>query len=362
MDFASIEKKWQKEWQDTRLFEPEVDPKRPAFYIQVAFPYPSGAMHIGHGRTYAVTDIMAKYHMLKGYNVLMPMGWHVSGTPVIAAVEALQKGVEKTVKIFNENSRIPKEDFKYLTANPESFVDYMVNKAEYGYKAGFHKLGFGIDWRRELKTIDPTYKKFIEWQYKKLYAKGYIKKGRYPVRYCPKDNNPVGDHDLAEGEGLGIQEFTILKFKMDNGKFIVAATLRPETVYGQTNLWIGPEAEYMIIKAGNEEWIGSSEFLEKLKSQRSGVEKTGTIKGTDLVGKSAMAPGIDRKVLILPCSFCDPKTGTGIVTSVPSDAPIDLVALLDLQKDKEMIKKYKLDEKEVLALKTIPIIKTLEFE
>ncbi|MEM0360569.1 MAG: leucine--tRNA ligase [Candidatus Diapherotrites archaeon] len=361
MDFAQIEKKWQDAWAKEGLFEPKVDSKKPSFYIQVAYPYPSGAMHIGHARTYTVTDIMAKYHMLKGYNVLMPMGWHVSGTPVIAAVEALQKGNEKVLKVFTESSRIPKEDLKYLTESPESFVDYMVNKAKYGYKAGFKKLGLGIDWRRELKTIDPTYKKFIEWQYKKLYNKGYIKKGKYPVRYCPKDNNPVGDHDLAEGEGLGIQEFTILKFKMDDGRFIVAATLRPETVFGQTNLWVNPEIEYFIAGVDGEEWIGSKEFVEKLKEQKSGVIEKGKISGAVLVGKKALAPGIERKVLVLPCSFCDPKTGTGIVTSVPSDAPIDLVALLDLQKDAAMIERYGLNESEVLALKTIPIIKTAEF-
>jgi len=360
MDLAKIEKKWQAEWQGSRLFEPGTGGKGKPFYIQVAYPYPSGAMHIGHARTYTVTDIVAKYHMLKGHNVLMPMGWHVSGTPVIASVEALKAGDEKTIKMFTEVFHIPKADLKKLES-PEGYVDYMVNKAEYGYKAGFAKLGMGIDWRRELKTIDPQYKKFIEWQYKKLHGKGYIRKGKYPVRYCPHDNNPVGDHDLLEGEGVGIQEFTILKFKMDDGRYIVAATLRPETVYGQTNLWLGSEVEYAVIKAGKEEWIGSMEFLEKLKDQKPGVEKTGTVKGKELVGKMALAPGIERKVPILPSFFCDTRTGTGIVTSVPSDAPIDYIAMVDLQKDKDMIKELGLDEKMVLGLKVIPIIQTEEF-
>ncbi|MBW1936436.1 MAG: class I tRNA ligase family protein, partial [Deltaproteobacteria bacterium] len=179
MDFKSMEEKWQKYWAEQKVFEPEIDKNKQAFYIQAAYPYPSGAMHIGHARTYTVSDIIAKYNMLKGKNVLMPMGWHVSGTPVIAAVEALQRGDEKTVKMFTERFHIPKEDLKYLTASPESFVEYMINKAKYGYKAGFKKLGLGIDWRRELKTIDEQYQRFIEWQYKKLYAKGYIRKGHY---------------------------------------------------------------------------------------------------------------------------------------------------------------------------------------
>jgi len=358
--FREMERRAQEKWEKTALFRPSVDPKKKPFYVQVAFPYPSGAMHIGHARTYTITDIVAKYHMLKGYNVLMPMGWHVSGTPVIAAVEALQKGDEKTIKKFTETFRIPKKDLAKLM-KPESYVDYMVNKAEYGYKAGFQKLGLGIDWRRELKTIDPQYKKFIEWQYKKLYSKGFIRKGHYPVRWCPHDKNPVGDHDLLEGEGVGIQEFTILKFKLERNRFLVAATLRPETVFGQTNIWLGSEVEYAIIRVGGEEWIGSEEFFEKLKEQKKGIEKIGTIKGSELVGRMVEAPGINRKIPVLPSFFCDTRTGTGIVTSVPSDAPIDYAALVDLQKDEDMMREFKLKPEEIKRIKVIPIIETEEY-
>jgi leucyl-tRNA synthetase len=360
MDFKAIEQKWQKYWNECKVFEPEIDKSKEAFYIQVAYPYPSGAMHIGHARTYTVSDAVAKYNMLRGKNVLMPMGWHVSGTPVIAAVEALQRGDKKTVKIFTENFHIPKEDLKYLTKGPESFVDYMVNKAKYGYKSGFKKLGLGIDWRRELTTIDKQYQRFIEWQYKKLYAKGYIKKGRYPVRYCPNCKNPVGDHDLSEGEGLGIQEFTLLKFRLPDGKYLVAATLRPETVFGQTNIWIRPDVEYVVIKVDNEHWIASNEFFEKFKQQNQGIEKVGSIKGSELIGKEVLAPGIERNIPVLPTSFCNPKTGTGIVTSVPSDAPIDYIALKDLQNDEKLMKKYRLDVEKIKAIEPIPIIKTSE--
>ena len=361
MEFSKIEEKCQKYWSSEHIFEPEIDRKKEPFYLQVAYPYPSGAMHIGHARTYTVADIVAKYNMLKGRNVLMPMGWHVSGTPVIAAVEALQHGNEKTIKVFHEKARIPKEDLKFLIAGPESFVDYMINKAKYGYKAGFKKLGLGIDWRRELKTIDPQYKRFIEWQYKKLYAKGYIIKKRYPVRYCPSCKNPVGDHDLSEGEGLGIQEFTLLKFKLSEGKFLVAATLRPETVFGQTNLWIRPDVEYLKIKVGKEEWIASKEFFEKYTNQNKDIEKIGTIKGSELIGKYVLAPGIERKIIVLPASFCDTATGTGIVTSVPSDAPIDYVALKDLQEDEKLMKTYGLDPEKIRSIKPIPIIDVPEY-
>lgn len=360
MDFKDMEKKWQSYWSEQKIFEPNIDKNKEAFYIQAAYPYPSGAMHIGHARTYTVADIVAKYNVLKGKNVLMPMGWHVSGTPVIATVEALQRGDGKTVKMFTERFHIPKEDLKYLTASPESFVEYMINKAKYGYKAGFKKLGLGIDWRRELKTIDKQYQRFIEWQYKKLYAKGYIRKGHYPVRYCPNCKNPVGDHDLSEGEGIGIQEFTLLKFKLPDGKYLIAATLRPETVFGQTNIWIRPDVKYEIIKVNEEEWIASKPFFEKFKHQNQNIKRIGTIKGSELIGKEVLAPGIEKKIPVLPASFCKPETGTGIVTSVPSDAPIDYVALRDLQNDENLMKKYNLDVEKIKGIKPIPIIKTPE--
>ena len=113
MEFEKIEKKWQSFWAKEKIFEPEPD-KREGFYLQVAYPYPSGSMHIGHARTYTVTDIIAKFNMLKGKNVLMPMGWHVSGTPVIAAVEALQRGDEKTLSKFRDNFHIPEKEIEEL--------------------------------------------------------------------------------------------------------------------------------------------------------------------------------------------------------------------------------------------------------
>ncbi len=357
IDFNALADKWQKRWSEKRIYEPEIEKKRKPFYIQVAYPYPSGAMHIGHARTYTVTDIVARYKRLRGFNSLMPMGWHVSGTPVIASVELIRAGDPQTIKKIVENFRIPERDLKQL-GTPEGFVDYFVNRAKTGYKAGFNALGLGIDWRRELTTMDKQYNKFIEWQYRKLYKKGYISKGKYPVRWCQKDRNAVGDHDLVEGEGTGIAEMTLLKFKLSDGRFLVAATLRPETVFGQTNLWIDAETDYAVAQIGKEKWIISSECAEKLDLQKKKAKITGMVKGAELIGKHAVAPGINRSIIILPASFCDPKIGTGIVTSVPSDAPADWIALRDLQQSKELCKRHGFDFSEISKIKPIPIIKT----
>lgn len=357
IDYGKIALKWQKKWEGKNVYQPEIDPKRKGFYIQVAYPYPSGAMHIGHARTYTISDIVARYHRMRGMNSLMPMGWHVSGTPVIATVELLKEGDKKTIEKMTKNFRIPEKDLKELES-PVGFVDYFVGKAKTGYKAGFTKLGLGIDWRRELTTMDARYNKFIEWQYRKLYGKGYVGKGKYPIRYCPKDRNAVGDHDLTEGEGLGIQEMTLLKFKYKD-MFIIAGTLRPETVFGQVNLWVNPNAEYVVAKIGNEKWVVSAECAEKLKHQKKDVEVTGgEIKGRDLLGEYAEAPGINREIIILPSKFCDLGVGSGIVTSVPSDAPADRVALRDLQNNEAECKKFGLDFDEVKKIEVIPIIKT----
>jgi leucyl-tRNA synthetase len=353
MNFGKIEKKWQRFWKRKKLFEPEINSKE-AFYIQVAYPYPSGSMHIGHARTYTVTDIIAKFNLMKGKNVLMPMGWHVSGTPVIAAVEALQNGDAETIKKFRENFHIPEKELEQLKT-PAGFVKYMIDKAEYGYKKGFNILGLGIDWRRELTTIDPQYNKFIEWQYRKLKEKGYVKQGTYPVRFCPHDNSPVGDHDLSKGEGVGISEMTLLKFEYEDA-FLVAGTLRPETVFGQTNLWINPDVEYGKYNVNEEKWIMSEECANKLKAQGKKIVFVEKIKGKDIIGKHCKAPGLNKKIIILPAGFCDPNIGTGIVTSVPSDAPYDYIALKDMTK--KVCEKYGLDYEEVKNIKPIPIIKS----
>lgn len=356
-DFKKNEKKWQSFWLEKRVFNPKPDKSKKAFYIQAAYPYPSGAMHIGHARTYTITDVIAKFFRLKGFNVLMPMGWHVSGTPVIASVESIKAGNQKVIKKFVENFRIPEKDVKKLSS-PKSFVKYMIEEAEYGYKKGFQLLGLGIDWDRELTTIDSQYNKFVEWQYHKLREKGFLGKDRYPVRFCPFHKDPVGDHDLVEGQGVGINEFSVLKFELEKNTFLLCATLRPETVFGQTNVWVNPNFDLEEYRHGKEKWIASKQFFEKLLFQEKNLERIKKIDSKKLIGRMVFAPGINKKVPVLPASFVLPGFGSGIVTSVPSDSPQDYIALTELKKNKEMFPGIKLDSKIVDSIKIIPIIET----
>jgi leucyl-tRNA synthetase len=227
----------------------------------------------------------------------------------------------------------------------------------------YKSLGLSIDWTRRFTTGDKDYQQFVTWQFNKYKDKNYLIKGSYPVLYCPSDQNAVGEDDIQDADTNPVekQEFTLLKFKMDNKEILVAATLRPETVYGQTNLWVRPDIEYVRVNVKGETWIMTKECYGKLAYQKKNIEITGTMSGKDLIGKYALAPGLEKKVIILPSIFVDENIGTGIVTSVPSDAPYDYIALLDLQNNLDEIKKYGLDEKEIKDIKVIKIIKTEKY-
>jgi leucyl-tRNA synthetase len=100
VEWKNIEEKWQKRWDDAEAFNTEPDPTKPKYYLTVAYPYPNSPQHIGHGRTYTLTDVHARFQRMHGKNVLLPMGWHFTGTPLFAMVERLKDkdpGLEKGV-------------------------------------------------------------------------------------------------------------------------------------------------------------------------------------------------------------------------------------------------------------------------
>jgi leucyl-tRNA synthetase len=330
------EKKWQKKWADEKLFESNPNDKEKLF-ITVAFPYPSGAMHIGHGRTYTVPDVYARFKRMEGYNVLFPMAWHVTGAPVIGIADRIKRKDPWTLDLYENVHRVPKNELPKLE-DPEYIVRYFSSE----YNEVMHEMGYSIDWRREFRTIDPTYKKFIEWQITTLYEKGLIQKGEHPVKYCPNCDNPVGDHDLLEGEGVGVNELTLLKFQIDD-KILVTATLRPETIVGATNIWLNPDVEYVLVKAKNEQWVITKEAHYNLEQQIKDLKIISEINPNDLIGKMAINPFTGDEIPIFPASFVSASYGSGVVFSEPADAPADYIALKDLKKNEELISKYNLE-------------------
>ena len=332
----NIEKKWQKKWADAKLFESNPD-EREKLFLTVAFPYPSGAMHIGHGRTYTVPDVYARFKRMEGYNVLFPMAWHVTGAPVIGIADRIQRKDPWTLDLYERVHGVPKETLPKLE-DPEYIVKYFSTE----YHEVMEEMGYSIDWRREFRTIDPTYKKFIEWQITTLYEKGLVQKGEHPVKYCPNCDNPVGDHDLLEGEGVGVNELTLLKFPIGD-KILVTATLRPETIVGATNIWMNPDVEYVLVDAEGENWVITKEAHYNLKNQIKNLDIIEEIDSNDLIGKMATNPFTGDELPIFPASFVSASYGSGVVFSEPADAPADYIALQDLKNNAELISKYGLE-------------------
>lgn len=333
----NIEKKWQKKWADAKLFESNPNEKEKLF-ITVAFPYPSGAMHIGHGRTYTVPDVYARFKRMEGYNVLFPMAWHVTGAPVIGIASRIKRKVPWTLDLYENVHKVPKEELPKLE-DPEYIVRYFSNE----YNEVMHDMGYTIDWRREFRTIDSTYKKFVEWQIRKLKDAGLIKKGEHPVKYCPRCQNPVGDHDLLEGEGVGVNELTLLKFKLDD-KILVTATLRPETILGATNIWMNPDIKYIEVNANGEHWIITEDAHHNLSNQIKDLDIINEVDPNELIGQFVENPYTGDKLPILPASFVSGEYGSGVVFSEPADAPADFIALQDLKNNEELLAKYRLEE------------------
>lgn len=347
---SEIETKWQKRWEDARLFE--VAPSdEPSFFVNVPYPYMNGFFHLGRSFTFLRADVIARFKRMQGYNALFPFAFHCTGTPIVAAAQRVKDGEEQQTRILKEMG-IP-DDIIPEFADPVFWTEYFPEEG----KKDLKRLGMGVDWRRTFKTtsLNPHYDKFVHWQFRKLKEKGLVGLGEHPVIWCTKCNSPVGDHARLEGEGETPQEYTLLKFEFEDG-YIMAASLRPETVYGQTNMWVDPDLEYVKASINGETWIVSKPCAEKLSHQNKSVKIIDTVKGEELIGKYCTAPGIEREIIILPSGFCDPNKGTGLVTSVPSDAPDDWMGLYDLQRDPELCKKYGLDIEEIKKVEPIAII------
>jgi len=352
VDFNKIAEKWQKKWEKAKIFHAEVD-NRKKYYIAIVYPYMSGLLHLGHLFTYTAPEIMLRYKRMNNFNTLAKFGFHCTGTPIVSAAQRIKEKEPKQIETLKMMGIPAKEIPKF--ADPKHWAEYFPKETLKDIK----NMGFSIDERYTFKTTDlnPAYDAFIQWQFRKLKQKGYIKKGKHPVVWCPKCKSPTGDHARTEGEGETPQEFLLFKHKLDDGRFLISATLRQDTVLGITNLFVHPGFEYLEAKVNSETWIFGQGCIDNLKEQDFKVEITGKVKGKDLIGKETEEFG-KRKVPILPATFLDPKMGTGLVHSVPSDSADDLIALRDLQKDEEKCKKYRLDINKIRKIKPIPVLNT----
>lgn len=320
---SEIEARWQKTWEENKVFQPEPD-SRQKFFLTIPYPYLNGNLHAGHTRTFTIGDAVARFRRMRGDNVLFPMAFHATGTPIVGLSELIANRDPLIWGVYTKLHGIPEEELSSLNT-PEKIVLYFRRQA----KAAMQSIGYSIDWRREFTTTDPAYSKFIEWQYGILRRLDYVVKGSHPVRWCPHDKNPVEDHDILKGEDATIMDFALIKFRMGD-EVLPCATLRPETVFGVTNLWINPDVTYVLARVNDETWIVSREAYEKLTFTDRQVAWGGEVEGFELVGKYVKNPLTGSEVIVLPASFVDPDNGSGIVMSVPAHAPYDYLALKDL--------------------------------
>jgi len=347
MDWNLLEEKWRHRWQEEKHYECDPNNKK-KFFVTVAYPYPNSPQHVGHGRTYTLADVHARFMRMLGYNVLFPMGFHYTGTPILGMARRVQENDKDLIDTFRNLYKVPVDKIKEFS-EPVKIADYFHQEI----KTGMIEMGYSIDWRREFTTIDPVYNKFIEWQFRKLKEKNLIIQGTHPVGWCPKDQNPVSQHDTLGDVEPSFTEYTIIKFRYE--KYIIpTATLRPETIFGVTNLWINPDFTYDIVQVDNENWIVSNDCTKKLEFLNKRITKLDKIQGKELIGKRVQVPELESTVLILPATFVKSENGTGVVMSVPAHAPFDYQALEDLKK--ELTKYPHLSE--IQNLEMISIIET----
>lgn len=349
--------KWIKRWEEAKIFEANPDPRRTKIFVTFPFPYMNGPLTAGHIFSASRLDAFARFKRMQGFNVLYPWAWHWTGQPVVAAAQRLREGDPVQRRIFVEMDKVPETELSKFT-DPVYMAKYYTNENREVVRA----MGLSIDWRREFHTssYEPLFDRFVKWQYNRLRELGYVVKGTHPVVWCPKDKSPTQDHDRLEGEGVSPEEYTLVKFRLnETNEYIVAGTLRAETIFGVTNLWVNPAGDYVRASVNGQVWIVSSETPPKLAEQLMNVEVLSHMKGSELLGKLCDAPLTGRKIPILPALFVKTDSVTGIVYSVPAHAPYDLLALNDLSRgDTRLPKGY---SEMAASIVPIPVIGTQGF-
>lgn len=361
---------------------------------------------MGHGFTATKVEFNAGFARMQGKRTLYPLGYHLTGMPIKACADKLVREVEdfgqnfercpvediieapaelpaptqaetktdvtkfkaqkgkaaaKSVKTKYQwqillSQGIPLEEI-HKFADPYHWIEYFPPLA----KRDLTALGSRVDWRRQFVTTpaNPYYNRFVEWQMRHLKAMGKVIFAKRYAVYSPKDGQACMDHDRQSGEGVGVQEYTAIKMrviewaesakKILDGKlpeganaYFIPATLRPETMYGQTCCFVGPQIEYGVFHvSGNEYYVCSHRAARNMSFQpRAAFPSWGkfpqvaSFKGNDVIGTIINAPLSAHKdgVRILPMETVKDTKGTAVVTCVPSDSPDDYATIVELAK------------------------------
>ncbi|KAF2290437.1 hypothetical protein GH714_013112 [Hevea brasiliensis] len=304
----------------------------------------NGFLHLGHAFSLSKIEFAAAYHRIRGANVLLPFAFHCTGMPIKASADKLRLEIQQ----FGDPPVFSKEVEQQVEPQIEpdkAHESVPVDKFKGKKSKAASKSGDKCSSGKLCAVLA-----FLIWQMRKLKSMGkIIKHVRYTI-YSPLDGQPCADHDRASGEGVQPQEYTLIKMevlppfpaKLEplGGKkiFLAAATLRPETMYGQTNAWLLPDGKYGAFEinetdifilteraALNLAYQNFSRFPQKPCCLLA-------LTGYELIGLHLKSPlSFNKIIYALPMLTILTDKGAGIVTSVPSDAPDDYMALHDLR-------------------------------
>jgi len=352
-DPETIELKWQKRWDEEKIFEVKEDPKKPKFYCLEMFPYPSGKIHMGHLRNYSIGDVIARYKLMKGYNVLHPMGWDAFGLPAENA--AIQHAVHPAEWTYSN-------------------IEYM--------KKQLKRLGYSYDWSREVSTCDEEYYKWEQKIFIEMLERGLAYRKKSYVNWCPQCHTVLANEQVEGGccwrcgsvveekeleqwffkiteyaqelldgieklkgkwpesvlimqkNWIGRSEGALIKIPIaDRDGCIEIFTTRPDTVYGITFMSVAPEYQNLEALISEQHRSKVAEFVERVKRQPQRerllgeTEKEGVFTGTWCIN-----PFTQEKVPVYVANFVLAEYGTGAIMAVPAHD----------QRDFEFAKKYNL--------------------
>ncbi|KAK6465234.1 cytosolic leucyl tRNA synthetase [Scheffersomyces coipomensis] len=402
----------------------ELREKYPKHFSTMAFPYMNGVLHAGHSFTLSKVEFATGFERMNGKRALFPLGFHCTGMPIKAAADKIKRELELFGTDFSgvptdeeeepKKEAFKREDVTKFTAKKSKAVAKQ-GKGKYQFEimiqAGIPKeeipkfadssywldyfpplvqrdvtnFGGRVDWRRSFVTTDanPYFDAFVRWQVTRLRECSKIKFGERYTIYSEKDGQACLDHDRSSGEGLNPQEYTGIKIKVtqfaeeakailaenkfdleNKNVYLVAATLRPETMYGQTCCFVSPKIDYGIYNVGNGDYYITTErafknmSYQKLTPIRGNYESEVVINGKALIGSKIKAPlAVYDDLYVLPMETVLATKGTGVVTCVPSDSPDDFITTRDLANKPE----YYNIKKEWVQTEIIPIVQTEKY-
>ncbi len=317
---------WQAAWAAADLARARSVPGRRKFFAVVAYPGTSGFLHVGHLRGYAYADALHRYHRMNGAQVFLPFGIHASGLPAVTWAQKVREG-DPTILAQLADHGVPPETIAGL-GEPEAAARFLGHE----YQRVLGRLGILFDPASYVTTIDDDYRAFIRWQFTALREIGALVQGSYLTAVCPVCG-PVAvdpsETDLSAGGDAETIRFTAVPFPLDDGRILLAATLRPETVFGVTNLWLAPGGRLVAWHLGERTYLLAPDGAERMVEQHGG-HLGHEVAAADLLGRTVRVPLAEHVVPIRASPLVDPALGTGVVMSVPAHAPADAAALRSL--------------------------------